>query len=220
MQAIMETLFDIVYLVGVVGLGIIIIRRSNGEKLLKLFGIMAVVLGCGDSFHLVPRSIALCTVGLENMVPALGFGKLVTSITMTVFYILLYHIWELRYNRQEKRIRTAIYLLAALRIALCFFPQNRWLSPDAPVSWGILRNLPFALMGLIIIVLFFRERAKEGPLGYMWLAVSLSFLFYVPVVLWADAYPLVGILMIPKTCAYFWIVVMGFQLTKQKKTVR
>lgn len=26
----------------------------------------AVILGCGDAFHLVPRAIALCTTGLEN----------------------------------------------------------------------------------------------------------------------------------------------------------
>lgn len=45
---------------------------------------MAVVLGLGDSFHLVPRAIALCTTGLENFTTALGTGKFITSITMTV----------------------------------------------------------------------------------------------------------------------------------------
>ena len=45
----------------------------------------------------------------------------------------------------------------------------------------------------------------------MWLAIALSFLFYIPVVLWADAMPMMGMLMIPKTCAYAWIVVMGFR---------
>ena len=59
MQAIFETLFDIVYLVTVVTLGIRMIRGSRGRKQYLLFGIMAVVLGCGDAFHLVPRAIAL-----------------------------------------------------------------------------------------------------------------------------------------------------------------
>ncbi len=31
-----------------------------------MFGIMAVLLGSGDAFHLVPREVALCTTGLEN----------------------------------------------------------------------------------------------------------------------------------------------------------
>ncbi len=66
MQQIMETLFDIVYLITVVSLGIIMIRKSKGVKEYLLFGIMAVVLGLGDSFHLVPRMIALCTTGFED----------------------------------------------------------------------------------------------------------------------------------------------------------
>lgn len=85
MQAIVETLFDTIYLITVITLGIIMIRKSNGRKQYRLFGIMAVVLGLGDSFHLVPRALALCTTGLENYTAALGIGKLITSITMTIF---------------------------------------------------------------------------------------------------------------------------------------
>lgn len=83
MQAIFETLFDIVYLVSVVTIGIMMIRGSKGRRQYTLFGMMAVILGCGDAFHLVPRAIALCTTGLENYTTALGIGKLITSITMT-----------------------------------------------------------------------------------------------------------------------------------------
>jgi hypothetical protein len=45
----------------------------------------------------------------------------------------------------------------------------------------------------------------------MWLAVTVSFGFYIPVVLWADVYPILGMLMLPKTCAYVWMVVMGYR---------
>lgn len=90
MQAIMETLFDGVYLILVISIGIIMIRKSHGQKQYLLFGIMAVTLGLGDSFHLIPRAYALCTTGLENYTAALGIGKFITSITMTIFYILLY----------------------------------------------------------------------------------------------------------------------------------
>ena len=63
MQAIVETLFDIVYLTTVITLGILMMKGNRGNKQYFLFGIMAVLLGLGDSFHLVPRAIALCTTG-------------------------------------------------------------------------------------------------------------------------------------------------------------
>ena len=81
MQAIMETAFDVVYLVTVITLGIVMIRKGVGQY--RLFGVMAVTLGCGDAFHLVPRAVALCTTGLASYTAALGAGKLVTSVTMT-----------------------------------------------------------------------------------------------------------------------------------------
>lgn len=175
-------------------------------------------LGLGDAFHLIPRAYALCTDGLAAHTAALGIGKFITSITMTIFYLLLFRIWELRYNRHCPLLRTGMYLLALLRMALCFFPQNAWTSPNAPLSWGILRNVPFALMGLWIIVLFYQQakQKEDFVFKYMWLAITLSFLFYIPVVLWADTLPMIGMLMIPKTLAYVWVVWMGYQLMKKE----
>mgnify|MGYP000128676389 FL=1 len=104
MQAIAETLFDIIYLVTVITIGTLMIRQCKGNLQYRLFGIMAVTLGFGDAFHLVPRAIALCTTGLEDYTVALGIGKLITSVTMTVFYILLYYVWQLRYQVEGKEI--------------------------------------------------------------------------------------------------------------------
>ena len=63
MQAIVETLFDIVYLFSVITIGILMIRKSKGNRQFTMFVIMAVLLGSGDVFHLVPRAVALCTTG-------------------------------------------------------------------------------------------------------------------------------------------------------------
>lgn len=218
MQAFGETLFDVVYLVLVITVGIKMIRQSKGDRQYRLFGIMAVTLGCGDAFHLVPRAYALCTTGLENYTEALGIGKFITSITMTVFYILLYYVWRTRYKIEgKKEITIAVYLMAALRIILCLFPQNAWTSADAPLSWGIYRNIPFAILGLIVIVLFYRsaKEHKDREFRWMWLTIVLSFGFYIPVVLWADSVPAVGMLMIPKTCAYVWTVMIGYQAMRK-----
>ncbi|WP_274419958.1 hypothetical protein [Blautia sp. XA-2221] len=219
MQAFGETLFDVVYLVLVITVGIKMIRQSKGDRQYRLFGIMAVTLGCGDAFHLVPRAYALCTTGLENYTAALGIGKFITSITMTVFYILLYYVWRNRYKIEgKKEITIAVYAMAALRIVLCLFPQNAWTSADAPLSWGIYRNIPFAILGLIVIVLFYRsaKEHKDRDFRWMWLTIVLSFGFYIPVVLWADTIPAVGMLMIPKTCAYVWTVMIGYYAMKKQ----
>ena len=174
MQAIAETLFDIVYLVSVITIGVLMIRGCKGERQFRLFGWMAVVLGAGDAFHLIPRAFALCTTGLENYTAALGLGKWITSITMTVFYVLLYYVWRQRYQVQgQNGLTAAVYVLAGLRIVLCMMPQNRWMSADAPLSWGIWRNIPFALLGLVVIVLFFRSARERGDRAFRWMWLTI-----------------------------------------------
>lgn len=216
----METLFDTIYLVGVITLGTIMILKSGNNKQYRLFGLMAVLLGAGDAFHLIPRAYALLTNGLEANAAALGIGKFITSITMTIFYVILYHIWRLRYNIEgHKGLTFSIYILSIIRIGLCSFPQNDWLNFNPPVLWGIYRNIPFLIMGIIIIGIFYSEVKKHGDnnFKYMWLAIVLSFALYIPVVLWANTMPWVGILMIPKTLAYVWVVIMGYREFKTNK---
>ncbi len=49
MQAIMEPVFEVPYLIGTIVLGLMIIRLGKGDKLFTVFGAMAVVLACGDA---------------------------------------------------------------------------------------------------------------------------------------------------------------------------
>ena len=219
MQAVFETLFDAVYLVTVIALGILMIRGSKGRRQYLLFGAMAVTLGCGDAFHLIPRAVALCTTGLANYTAALGVGKLITSVTMTAFYVLLYYVWRSRYQVEGRRALTAaVWVLAALRVLLCLMPQNAWTSADAPLSWGVYRNIPFAILGAVIVVLFCRsaKEKQDAAFRHLGLTVVLSFACYIPVVLFADAVPAVGMLMIPKTCAYVWTVCIGYAAMKKE----
>lgn len=218
MQAIMEPIFHVVYLTTVITLGIKMLTKSKDNEYFKLFGAMSVILGLGDSFHLIPRIYALLTTGLENHAPALGFGKFVTSITMTIFYLILYKIWKKRFDiKDSKKLDLTMYVLAAVRIILCFFPQNDWFVNTPPVSWGIYRNIPFAIMGIIMIYLLYSYGAKNKDRDYknLGIAVTLSFGFYLPVVLWASENFFVGMLMIPKTLAYVWVVLIGYKEFKQ-----
>lgn len=220
MQNIIEPIFEIAYLICVIILGFLTLKHSNGRRQFKLFGIMAIILGVGDAFHLIPRIYAVWTDGLENHVKALGVGKAITSISMTVFYVLLYHVWKERYNKKSQPgLSCLVYVLAIIRVGLCFLPQNMWLSDDPPLSWGIYRNIPFLILAIVIIVLYFKKAKtnNDKAFRFMWLAIILSFLFYIPVVLFAGSIPAIGMLMIPKTCAYIWIVWMGYSDARKTK---
>lgn len=218
-QTIGETIFDVLYLGFAITAGLIMLIKGN-QPLVKKFGLMAVLLGAGDSFHLVPRSYALWTAGLEANAAALGIGKLITSVTMTIFYLILFYIWRERYKIKDgKELTVTMWTLAVLRVALCMLPQNQWLAYRQPLLFGVLRNIPFAIIGVIIIVIFAHEakKAEDAIFRFMPLAVALSFGFYLPVVLFSGIVPIVGVLMIPKTMAYVWIIFMGWQLYRESQ---
>ena len=215
-QAIAETVFDVLYLGFAITTGLTMLIKGK-DSLVKKAGLMAALLGAGDSFHLVPRSYALWTNGLEANAAALGVGKLITSVTMTIFYLILYYVWRERYQiKGRKSLTTAMWTLSALRIALCMLPQNQWLTYRQPLFFGVLRNIPFSIMGVIIIVIFAQEakKADDAVFRFMPLAVGLSFGFYLPVVLFSGILPIIGMLMIPKTMAYVWIVLMCRRLSR------
>lgn len=207
MPALPESIFDICYLVFAIVSGILLLKKSKGRKYVRIFGIMTLLLGCGDALHLVPRVLNYWTDG--DYTAALGIGKLVTSITMTLFYILIEYARRDRYKiAGEKGVLVSVWILGIIRIALCCFPQNEWTSAEPSLLWGILRNIPFALLGILTVVLWLRSAKNDKPLKLMWLAVTLSFLFYIPVVLFAQTMPIIGMLMLPKTCMYVWMIVM------------
>ncbi len=212
MGKIMEAIFCVFYLIFTVIVGTKIVKKSKDNKELKLYGIMSLVLVFGDAFHLVPRIFAAVNPA-GNYAVSLGIGKMITSITMTIFYLILYFIYEIHTGKKNKVLGCSMIVLSVIRIALCFFPQNDW-TGEAPVLWGIYRNIPFTVMGILMVVLYFMER-KDKIYGFMWLAILLSFAFYLPVVLWADVSPMIGMLMLPKTCMYMWIVMMGYKDVKQ-----
>lgn len=213
-QAIAETVFDICYLGFAILAGLMMLVKGR-TLLARRAGLMALILGAGDSFHLVPRSWALWTTGLEANAAALGIGKFITSITMTVFYLILYYIWRDYFKVEERKgLTITMWVLSVMRIALCLLPQNSWLSYRQPLTFGILRNIPFAVMGIIIIVIFAKEvrKSSDRVFRFMPVAVALSFGFYLPVVLFSGIMPAIGMLMIPKTLAYVWAVLMALQL--------
>jgi hypothetical protein len=205
-----EAVFDTLYLLAALGIGLSLL---GGGGLRPLCAALALTLALGDSFHLAPRILMALTGRGAALTRALGVGKLVASLTMTAFYVLLWQVGLLLYRVPHASALTAgVYALAALRAALCLLPQNRWLAPVQPQRWAVIRNVPFVLLGAAAALLFALGRPYSPPVGPMWAAIAVSFACYLPVALLAGRNPRLGMLMLPKTAAYLWMLYMAAQL--------
>ena len=207
-----ESIFDIAYLLFAIISGSLILYRAKvGVE--KLMGWAALILGVGDAFHLLPRVMAYFLPA--DMSFYLGIGKFVTSITVTIFYILLYYIWMYRYDKERnQRGITLIWVLAAIRTIICLFPQNGWTGNGGNITWAVLRNLPFILMGAYICLLYYQDRNKDRIFRNFWLYILFSFLFYLPVTVGTGILPALGMLMLPKTVCYI-LMIRSFLLTQK-----
>ena len=213
-----ESTFDILYLVFAIASGILMLRKAS-DKTGKMMGLAALILGCGDAFHLVPRVLNYFTDW--DLTAALGIGKLVTSITMTLFYVLMYYIWLRIYSEKENRaVTVCVWALALIRMALCLFPQNGWMENSSDTTWGIIRNIPFVLLGALMIGLYFRKKEEVRLFRPVWIYILLSFLFYIPVAVAAGLLPILGMLMLPKTICYILLIVVFLRSVLGEKKER
>lgn len=197
-----EAVFDIAYLAAAFGAGGLVLSRGS-DNLHMLAGGMSLVLAGGDLFHLVPRIAVILTGDSERFTRALRVGKIVTSISMTVFYLMLWNFGALLFPVIPAWQSRVFYALGAVRIFLCLLPQN-----FGSEIGGICRNIPFVLIGGMAARLYALNAGVCAALAPMSVAIVLSFAFYIPVVLWAGRNPKLGMLMLPKTCMYLWMMYM------------
>jgi len=209
-----ETIFDIAYLsiVSISACLLLTYTASVGSLQWK-FGWLTLLLAVGDAFHLIPRIKAMWNPKLTNHMTALGIGKMISSITMTLFYFGLWHIGTGFYGKYNQYLNVVVVFLVVIRIIFCLLPKNNWISGERSSRWALWRNLPFFLLGVTVMTLFAVGAAGNTTgFGLLWLVLLISFACYLPVVLYSNRYPKVGMLMIPKSCAYIAIVLMGFSL--------
>lgn len=211
----MEAIFDACYLIFDLIAGILFFVYSKGNPLFILYGVLTLTLCGGDAFHLVPR-IKRAVYGTNDKIKRqLGIGLQVSSITMTVFYIILLFIWKLTFPTLTAPawIEAMIWISAIIRIVVCFLPQNNWTSEEGNRKLSLIRNAVFAVTGIGVILLYtISGNMYDLHLNRMVAAIIISFGCYIPVTLWSKKKPMIGLLMIPKTCAYMWVIVMGLQL--------
>lgn len=98
-------------------------------------------------------------------------------------------------------------------IVICLLPQSNWCSEEGNPKLSLLQNTVFIVTGIGVIILYALSGNTYGyHMTRMVAAIIISFGCYLPVTLLSKKMPKVGLLMIPKTCAYIWIIVMGLQL--------
>lgn len=211
----MEAVFDTCYLLFDLIAGILFFAFSHGSPLFLLYGVLTWTLCFGDAFHLVPRVLRAVKGSSEKIERQLGIGLQISSITMTVFYILLLYIWKQTFYEMTAPVmlEILIWVSAAVRIVVCMLPQNNWCGEEGNCKLSVIRNAVFAVTGICVIVLYVMSGNTYGyHMTRMAAAIVVSFGCYLPVTLLSKKMPKIGILMIPKTCAYIWMIVMGLQL--------
>ena len=63
------------------------------------------------------------------------------------------------------------------------------------------------------MILILRDAFRAGDTPFKWIGgmIALSYAFYAPVILWSVQMPMLGMLMIPKTCAYVAIAIIAYK---------
>ena len=215
MPDVMEAIFDAAYLIFDLIAGILFFVFSKGNPLFILYGVLTLTLCGGDAFHLIPRVIRTVRGSSDRIKRQMGRGLQISSITMTVFYIILMYVWKYTFPELNApvAVEAMIWISAIIRIIVCLFPQNNWTTENGNMKLSIIRNAVFAVTGIGVIILYAISGNTNGyHMTRMVAAIIISFGCYLPVTLFSKTKPKVGLLMIPKTCAYMWIIVMGLQL--------
>ena len=193
-----ELFFDSMNLIFVLFLGIRILLLR--KETTGLIGAMALLLGAGDSFHLIPRIVANVQAnGFETNAASLFIGTRVSAMTMSLFYLLFYYYIRREMKASNRHLNVAMPAFFLIRIATVLLSFNHSQAMD------LISNVPFVIMGLVDIALLYKERDNTN-FGKLYLYVFFSFLFYVPVVLLKKTVPTIGMLMMPKTVMYVLIV--------------
>ena len=145
MPDIMEAIFDAGYLIFDLVAAILFFTYAKGNTLFILYGILTLTLCGGDAFHLVPRIIRAARGTNDRIKKQLGIGLQISSITMTVFYIILLYVWKLTFPELNApaAVEAMIWISAIIRIVVCFLPQNNWCTDDGNIKFYILINAFF-----------------------------------------------------------------------------
>lgn len=220
-----ETIFNIFYLSTIWWLVVLMYKNlpKVSEKTLPLAELIVAafaLLALGDSGHVGFRILALIFGGPESTVAIAGtpirwisLGTLATTATVTIFYVLVLIIWKRRFNKEYGWFGIFLFFMAIVRMVMTMLPINNWNASMPAQPWSTYRNIPLMIQGLGVAYLILRDAKAEKDkaftqIGYM---ILVSYTFFIPVILFVQKMPLIGMLMIPKTLAYVAIAVIAYK---------
>jgi hypothetical protein len=217
--------FSVVYLIAVWYIVALMTRSmdtvaSKDRKAAGLIRMAFIMLAVGDTAHVGFRVLDYALGSMETQVmimgssmSLLGLGRLMTSFTVTLFYMIFVYVWQARYNRRANWVTNLLLAAGVLRMMIMALPSNNWgaVVPTQPMS--LYRNLPLVVLGLGITILILSSAYRNHDRIFKWIGWSIvvSFAFYIPVILFAEQIPLLGMLMIPKTIAYLVIAIVAYR---------
>lgn len=223
LRTIVEIGFNVLYLV-VIWVMVFLMTRHLGRvdkkhyRVANLFRWAFVLLAVGDTGHVGFRVLAYALGGLEQNSLLVGLGALATAITVTFFYVIMLYIWKERNNARFGWFEYLLLFSVPVRLVVMAFPQNEWGNVVTPAFWGPFRNIFLMILGLGVLFLFLRDALKAKDRLFRWIAycIFFSYLFYTPVIFFVREFPLVGMLMIPKTIMYVAIAGLAYYGLWQK----
>jgi len=220
-----EISFNIAYLIVVYSLVIAMIRRqqfvsSENKSLARLFIGAFGLLALGDTGHVGFRVWAYALGDLESTIKMggwelglVGAGALATAVTVTFFYMIVLVIWQKRFQKPYGWFGWLLFAAAIVRLIIMMFPANEWNNTVPPQPWGLIRNAPLILQGLGVAYLILRDAFAAKDRTFIWVGIMIivSYTFYMPVILFVQQVPMLGMLMIPKTLAYVAIAYIVYR---------
>ncbi len=218
-RVLVEVIFNVAYLLIIWSLVIIMSLRyakvpPESQPLAKRVLWAFALLALGDTGHVGFRVVAYASGGLEANPSLVGAGALSTAFTVTAFYMLMVDVWRLRFKKPIGWLGGSLLAAGVVRMIVMLFPGNEWWQVTPPYTWSLIRNAFLVYQGLGIMVLILKDARLNRDRAFVWIGImiALSYTFYAPVILWAQWVPLLGMLMIPKTCAYLAIAYIAFRV--------
>lgn len=225
-----EVGFNILYLLGIWFIVALMFYRKNrviadNEAIAKLLRWGFFLLALGDTGHVGFRVWAYGLGSLESVVtigaakiPLVGAGALSTAVTVTFLYMFIALVWRKQNPQSSVTQYYAIIAILIIRLVLMIIPANDWGAVVPPFGWSILRNLPLTAAGLWIAFNLFIDGKNDTFQRQMGFWIFLSYGFYIPVILFVQRVPLIGMLMIPKTLAYIAMAIITVKQFYSRKS--
>jgi hypothetical protein len=248
-----SVIFNLIYLIIIwIIIVIVTIKNLNKEKTSewKFAYWSFFLLGFGDLFHLLSRTFVFfeslnysdgqtAYYLLPSTIFWIGFGMMMTGITVQFFYVGFYYYWRVAEKRKRMKINNftddeaersfllmdlLVISASIVRVVLIFYPQNQYGQPAEDLNiFRLLTNIPLYIVGILIIYLFLKRSSdsitdlpgflegdkKVAKQSAVWIIVSYVCYSLTIFLSWWN--PLFGLAMIPKTIAYLVVLFIFYK---------